>query len=216
MWDWNFSYVIPSLLILTILLGYYFALPRLPVRMNRTYLAIMINEATVIILDLLSSIADNHYFELPIWLLVFLNSAFFFLFILRIYFIFVFTVTLLRIDLEKQRGWGFIVELPCLINLVIAVIGSLNGSLFSIDNENGYQKGPLYFTIYISYYFYIFYSFYLLYKYKDRVRRKREKISILFYNLILFNVFFTPVGYFKFITYFILYYSLYFFAILFY
>ena len=184
MWNWDFSYVIPTSLILIILMGYYFALPRLPIRMNHTYLAMLINEACVIFLDIVSSIADNQYRVLPKWLLILLNSAFFVTFLLRIYLFYLYTSILLKIDNNSTIKRIITGSVFGACELVV-LVGMFTGSIFTIDTENGYTRGPLHFTIYICCYFYLFYNLFLLYKNQNRVRRKREKASIFYFNFIL-------------------------------
>ena len=80
---WDYSYVIPSILILCILLFYYFTLKRLPIRINRGFVALLITEAVVIGSDIVSSYADENYAELPTELVVWLNMVYFLAFVLR-------------------------------------------------------------------------------------------------------------------------------------
>ena len=61
---WDYSYVIPSILILCILLFYYFTLKRLPIRINRGFVALLVTEVVVIGSDILASYADEKYKEL--------------------------------------------------------------------------------------------------------------------------------------------------------
>ncbi len=183
MLEWNYSYVIPSFLILIILMGYYFALPRLPLLINRTFLAILINEFIVISLDIISSYTDNRFKEFPYGMNIFLNTAFFVAFTVRIYTVFRFTSLLFKRD---QRPWK---SRPLLISFIICqaviILGSLSGLIFHIDVETGYHKGPMYFVIYIPYFSYILYSMYMLYSCQGRIRRKRERISVFAYNLVI-------------------------------
>ncbi len=184
--NWNFSYVIPSFLILSVLLLFYFALPRLPVMKNRTFLVIVINEALVIAFDLTASMACNYYMILPHWIVALLNTLFFATFLIRIYAIFVFTATLMKLNphLNTTRTW--LMRTPFIICLALVLIGNFTGFIFYIDPETGYQRGPLHFMIYVCYYFYLVSSFWFLYLFKDRVVRRKERLSILLYNMILF------------------------------
>ncbi len=183
--NWNYSYVIPSFLILIVLMGYYFALPRLPIKMNRMFLAIVINEAFVISFDITSSIACNEYRILPYNLVVILNTLFFIAFLTRIYLIFEFTVSLLKLDPRENMIRTWIIRTPYIVCEIIAIIGNFTGYIFYVDPETGYHKGPLYFSIYFCYYFYLALSFWFMFRYRERIRRKRERISIIAYTMIL-------------------------------
>ena len=37
----NYSFIVPSMLVLLVVMGYYFFRPRLPIRLNRAFLAIL-------------------------------------------------------------------------------------------------------------------------------------------------------------------------------
>ena len=182
--NWDFSYVIPSLMILVIIMGYYFALPRLPIRENKTFLTILIVEGVVIFFDIISSWADNMYEVLPAWLLVLLNSVFFFSFIIRIFLFFEITTIILRLDFWKNKLMAIIGIIPYFCELLLVIVGLKFGTIFYID-DTGYHRGPLHFTIYVCLYFYLLLSFALIYKYRNRIRRKNERISTISFNLIL-------------------------------
>ena len=182
--NWDYSYIIPSFMILIIIMGYYFALPRLPIRMNKTYLAILIVEGMVIIFDVFASWADNMYAVLPAWLLVVLNSAFFLAFLVRAYLFFEITITILRLNLWKNKLSGFILSLPYFVSLSIVLIGFFRGTVFYID-ENGYHQGAFYPVIYLCLYFYLAVSFVTIYKYRHKIRRRNERVSTVSFNIIL-------------------------------
>ncbi len=115
MTNWNFDYVIPSLLILVIVMGYYFSLPRLPVRLNKVFLAIMVNQGLVIVSDIVSSWADNEYQSLPAWILVILNSLYFMSLFMASYLFFEMTITLLRLSTSENILRKWLVRLPFII-----------------------------------------------------------------------------------------------------
>ena len=47
----NYSFTVPSLLILIIIMGYYFLRPRVPIRLNRAFLAILVMDFCTVLLD---------------------------------------------------------------------------------------------------------------------------------------------------------------------
>ncbi|WP_022760785.1 EAL domain-containing protein [Butyrivibrio sp. AD3002] len=184
MLNWNVSLVVPSFLVLLIIMGYYFALPRLPVRLNKTYLAILINEGVVMLFDIISSWADNMHDILPVWLLVILNSVYFFSLALRIFLFFELTTIVLRVNIWKNKVAAILLCIPYVAEQIIIITGMFTGNIFYI-NENGYNRGPLHFTIYVCLYFYLFTSFFMIYKFRMRIRRKHERVSILCFNTII-------------------------------
>lgn len=75
---WNMDFVIPSLLVLAVLLIFYFARPRLPNQLNRSFLFLLVSDIATIVTDFLATCADNAYHSLPLWLVSVLNLLFFF------------------------------------------------------------------------------------------------------------------------------------------
>ena len=94
---WNYSFVFPSMLILLTLLSFYFVRPRLPIRLNRTFLGLMALQLWVMVFDILSSRADENYAQYSAGLLYSLNGGFFILFIARIFWFYRFTLGILNI-----------------------------------------------------------------------------------------------------------------------
>ncbi len=183
--NWNFDYVIPSLLMIVVIMGFYFALPRLPIRMNKLFLAILVNEAIVILFDIISSWADNNYQTIAAPILVLLNSVFFISFAARMYLYYCFTAALLRVDTYAKRIHTVIIALPILFLQLLVLIGFVHGTIFYID-DTGYHRGPFHGLIYVVSFFYVIYSFFIMFKLRDRIRRKRERYGIFFFNIIIF------------------------------
>ena len=92
---WNYSLVVPSLFIMITLLAFYFARRRLPLRINRTFLAVLALQMWVIVFDLISSRADEDYARFTPETLYVLNAVFFVLYIARIYWFYLFTLDIL-------------------------------------------------------------------------------------------------------------------------
>lgn len=181
---WNFSYVIPTLLVLVIFMGYYFGLPRIPIRINHTFIMIVVVEFLVLTTDIVATWACINYATLPVGLLYLLNGAYFIAFFLRAYSFFYFTVNVLKSSFSYNQTRRVLVLVPfCVFSLV--VITSVWTHLFFYIDETGYHSGVLYNTLYLLIAFYSACSFYLITRHKSRVRRKRELNSVVWYNLIL-------------------------------
>ena len=181
---WNYSYVTPSLLILVVFLGYYFMLPRIPIKLNRTYVKLVCVEVLVMLLDIISTWACMNYENLPIWLLYSLNAAYFVVFYLRGYMFFLFTLTVLRV-MDLSLGKRILIQLPALIASILAISSPLTKLIFYFD-ENGYNSGVLYNILYVVFAIYLILSFAVAIANKSKMRRRREFNSCIWYNIIIF------------------------------
>lgn len=56
---WNTDFVVPSLLVLAILLVYFFVRPRLPTRLNRSFLVLIVADIATILTDFLATHAGR-------------------------------------------------------------------------------------------------------------------------------------------------------------
>ncbi|WP_026666224.1 EAL domain-containing protein [Butyrivibrio sp. FC2001] len=182
--NWSFDYVIPSLLILIIIMGYYFSLPRLPVRLNKVFLAIMVNEGFVIISDIIASWACNEYKTLPTWIVVLLNTLYFAAFFSGCFLFFEMCVTLLRIAPSRKNVRKWLIRIPFILSEILTVSSAFFGFIFYID-ETGYHRGPLHFMVYVTLYFYIFMNYFTLFTHWNRLRRRHERNGIIGYTTML-------------------------------
>jgi len=181
---WDFSYIVPSFLILSVFVGFYLSLPRLPLRKNRIFIWLICTECFVMAFDILSTWADMNHELFPNCLLYFLNSAYFIGFFARGFSFFLFTVNVLGSGVAKSKAWLFILELP--VNLGILIVLSTPWThLYYFINDNGYNNGPCYNLLYVIFIFYLVLSFVSLYYYRSRLVLRREKYVILWYNVIL-------------------------------
>lgn len=180
---WNFNFVVPSLMILIILLLYYLLRPRLPIRMNRTFLVLLVLELMTIFTDILSSTADEYFDLLPVPLLYVLNLAFFALYVGRIFWFYLFTLDVLGLH-DKPHRWIYQLT-PFVFLLTEAVVLStpLTHAVFLID-ETGYHRGTLYSVLYVCAFFYLFAALVLLVTY-GRGLSVFDLVSLLGCQLIL-------------------------------
>ena len=95
---WNMDFVLPSLLVLAVVLIFYFVRPRLPNRLNGTFLFLIVSDIATIFTDILATRADNAYQSLPLWLVSALNLLFFVAYILRSFLFLRFAVVLVKQD----------------------------------------------------------------------------------------------------------------------
>lgn len=180
---WNFSFTVPSILVLFVLLAFYVQRPRLPIRKNRTFVKILFLQFLVILFDVLSSYADENYPMFPAAAVVLLNMLFFVFFLARILYFFLMTTDVLGMRTGADAKGMFVCMLVFLVSEVITISSFFTGAVFVI-NETGYHRGPFYDVIYFCFFFYLALSFILLIFYRKQLSRS-EFFSVLAYNLIL-------------------------------
>ena len=61
---WNYNFVIPELVIISIFLIYYFAQPRLPIKINKAFLIILVLDILTITVDVASSVNEGYIRDL--------------------------------------------------------------------------------------------------------------------------------------------------------
>ncbi len=182
---WNYSYVMPSLFILCVFLGYYFRSPRIPLRINRTFIKLVAVETLVMLADIVSTWACMHYEILSGFILYFLNDLYFITFYLRGYMFFLFTINVLRVGLYESKGFNLLLQLPVIISSLLCLTSPVTHLIFYFD-ESGYHSGSLYNILYVVFTFYILASVAATVRYKDRLRRRWEFKSCIWYNIVLF------------------------------
>ena len=146
---WNYSFMVPSLLILFTLLAFYFARSRLPLRLNRTFLGVLTIHMYVVLFDFVSSRADELHEQFSIGALYTLNTLFFVFFLARIVWLFQITLDVLNLTPRLRRApptWLF--SLPYIVGEVLSISSFATGAVFTIDAA-GYHKGPCYNILYV-------------------------------------------------------------------
>ena len=182
---WNYTYVIPTFLVLVIFLGYYFLTPRIPIRINGMFLFLIAVESLVMFSDIISTWADMNYQSFPYWLLYFFNSLYFIAFFIRAVCFFMFTSLILGFLSDTYYCMRkTILSLPAFVVTVIVILAPWTHWFYYMD-EQGYHSGPLYKLLYFIFLFYLLHSFILIFAFRDRFRNRRERNSTLYYNICL-------------------------------
>ncbi|MBO7356874.1 MAG: EAL domain-containing protein [Lachnospiraceae bacterium] len=187
---WSYSFEVPILMILGIILSFYFSRPRLPIRRNRVFLQIVIAETLTIIIDVLATKACNEYSEYPLLWVDIINMLYFIAFFLRSYFFYLFSVSVLRITLGNKRLFSLLIRVPLIVGIVIAVHSMIFGDsgtrtyIYYVDAE-GYHSGSMYCLVYFIGFFYVLMSFLCSYLFRNSFGRRREKYGMFSYNVLL-------------------------------
>ena len=151
---WNYSFTLPSAMILLILVIFYFRRPRLPVRMNRTFLSLLLVDTLTLLADYLSSRADELYGQYPVALCYALNLFFFVFFLARIYCFFLFILDVLETHCAVSARVRQASPLVFVLSELVALSSPLTHAVFYMDAA-GYHRGPWYNVLYVCFFFYL-------------------------------------------------------------
>ena len=180
---WNTDFVVPSLLVLAVLLIFFFFRPRLPNRLNKQFLMLVISDIATIVTDVLATKADENFRSLPLPLVSLLNMLYFAAYIARSLMFFRLAVVLLKLDHAGYSGKKYLMYLVFFISEAIVLSSPFTGAVYTVDNT-GYHRGPLYPVLAVSSFFFLGMGVYLLIRYRRRARRSAI-ISALAYHGIL-------------------------------
>ncbi len=125
---WNYSFEIPTLSILAIILAFYFSRPRLPVRKNITFIYMIVIETLIIILDVIATEMDNDYALYSIILMKILNMLYFIAFFDRAYIMYLFSISVLKDSLQNGRLIKKLIIMPLIVGIIISIISMITGS----------------------------------------------------------------------------------------
>ena len=185
---WDYSFAIPSFLILGILLLNYFALQRLPIKINRTFVILLLIETVVISSDIIGSWACENYSDLPISAVYISNMIFFVFFLLRGFFFFVFTCNILELDPKENLVRTIACNIPLIFTEGIVLVTPWLKAIFAVD-DHGYVRGYAYHLITFTFLYYILFSIVMVLSLRKYFKRRREFYGALVYlNLLLIGL----------------------------
>ena len=137
----NYSFILPSILIQLVIMGYYFFRPRLPIRLNRAFLAILVIDIGMELFDCVSALMNETWSVYSPALLTAVYMLYYIFFFSHCYMFFVFTVSILDSRVlvrSKLNVLAPIVYIPC---IAVALTTPLTGWLFRADQ--GFRPGPV-------------------------------------------------------------------------
>lgn len=180
---WDFSFQTPCALLLLTILGFYFSEPHLPIRANRTFLALLVIELCVMVADIVSTLADQNYQSVSQIALYVANCLYFMFYFARSYCFYRFCLRVVHVASGAQHRLEALLSIPFWIAEALCVSSVFTGAIFSI-NQTGYHSGPLYNMLYVCSFLYVGLSIVaLLGRGKDLLRYERN--VVLAYNAAL-------------------------------
>ena len=142
----NYSFIFPSMLILVVIMGYYFFRPRLPIRLNRAFLAILVIDICTELFECISFRLDETWSLHSPHLLWIINVLFYTFGFVRSYMFFVFTVSVLDAQVLLRSKLHILSPIVYVPSVLIALTTPLTHWLFWIDE--GFHAGPLNWLLY--------------------------------------------------------------------
>ena len=158
---WNYSFIMPSAMILLILVTYYFRRPRLPIRMNRTFLTLLLIDALTLLSDYLSSRVDETYLNYSAATGYAANLVFFVCFLARIFWFYLFTLDILENHIELPNRFRVRSSALFVLSEIMALSSPLTHAVFYMD-AGGYHRGPFYDILYVCFFFYLALALFLI------------------------------------------------------
>ena len=181
---WDYGFLVACFAILVIFLVYYLANPRISIRLNRTYVLLLVLETLFIPFEMLVNLLNDSYKTLPVVFLHIVNMLFLFLYLVRILLFFRFTVNFLKIKPSTSPAKTFFALIVFAISSSAILLNPWGNGLIVID-ENGVSQGPLYnIMICFCLTFYVVLSILLLLIHMERWQR-RKFIGAIAYNVTL-------------------------------
>ena len=179
---WNYNIVLPTLLVLSVFVVYYFCHPRLPLRINRTFFTLLIVHLLTVLLDYFATLALDYPDRVSQTTAFSLNLFFFFAMMARSACFFEFTRDALKLD--GDHAWSsFFTPVVLTISELVVLSNVFVPTLFSLDSS-GYHPGRLYNLVYVFGILYIAAALYLILSVYRRQSRL-VRYSLLAVNLLL-------------------------------
>ncbi len=181
---WYFSLAIPTLFIMLIITASFFSLPRLSINRNRFFVELIVIETATVIFDIVSSWVDMNYELFSLWTLNIVNLLYFICFFARAIVMHRFNVGVLGVNRHTSETVKNLIRGPFYIGVLLSLLSPFFGFIYSIDDK-GYHSGPLYNWLYFCGFYFIAFSIYIMFKYMHRLVRRRERYSLIIYNLLI-------------------------------
>ncbi len=181
---WNYSFVLPNLIVLAVFLIYYSSRPQLPLYITKLFPKVLLTEVLVILLDPLASICLENCDDFSLFFQKSMNVLYFMAFIFRIYIFYVLTTHFIKIHHKKVFPL-FIVSLSVLLFGEMIALLNLKWPIIFSMTEGTYKREKFYDLIYLIALYYHLVSFCLIYFQRKKVEKWRTFNTFLFNFIIL-------------------------------
>ncbi|MBQ7698887.1 MAG: EAL domain-containing protein [Clostridia bacterium] len=180
----SFSIIIPGVVSLLVLFGYYFTSPRLPIKLNRIFLRLLVTEVLVMLAEFAAIWLNNRYTRNSnTGLLYVVNMLFCLSYLFKSYQFFAFSAVLVKQrELKQIVKWMFrLVWIAC-SGLVVSSFWWK--TVFEVSERHGYREGPLWFIVAGCAIFYVLLSAVIIFIYRKKVS-EWDLMGAVTYNTVL-------------------------------
>ena len=182
---WNYNFVLPEFIIISIFIIFFFVQPRLPVKINKAFLIILLIDIITIVVDVICSTCLEYFNHLPPFLLRVQNVIYFVLFVQRIICFFMFTIAIVGKPPRKSLFIIILDLLPFIIINIVVILNLFLNTIFSISDSGEYSQAHLYFLIYVCAFYYVSLSIFYTILFRKNISKTYFFVCIIF-NSILF------------------------------
>lgn len=175
--------ILPGIAAISIFFIYYIAKPRLPIKINNVFLALLTAEFLNMILESVALAVNGNFRRTGSYELVYiLYGAFYLVNVMRSFLFFVFSCMIVKLFLHKH-GIRWLARLP-FIAVAVFMFGTMKlGLIYSVVEKVGFQDGPLIFLIPLCSIVYVVLSVVLIVKYRSRIS-ETELLGAIGFNAI--------------------------------
>lgn len=139
----KFDYLALAMIIQAFILLLFLSRKRLPVRVSREFLLLVVVNLAAIAMDSLARGVNDHWVRQAVWLIAVCNVMYYLMFILRGFMFLEFTAALCEVWRKNSLSYWLAVYAPMVVMELLVMISPFTGWIFSIT-EYGVVHGPLY------------------------------------------------------------------------
>jgi len=139
----KFDYLALAMIIQAFILLLFLSRKRLPVRVSREFLLLVVVNLAAIAVDSLARGVNDHWDRQAVWVIVVCNVLYYLMFILRGFMFLEFTAALCEVWERNSLSYRIVVYAPMIIMVLLVVTSPYSGWIFSLT-EDGVAHGPLY------------------------------------------------------------------------
>lgn len=182
---YNYDFDMVSITIQLLILICYIARKNMPVRQNSSFLRAMIANLVVSFFDIVACELLAIWQQVPVFLLYFFNIGYFFMFAVRIWYLFDYVIEVTRAYRWVTKRDRVLVALPCIVYLALVITTPIHKGIFYIDSAAGYKSGYLYKGLYHLSYFYVVLSLLIVINRAKKINKRIIMGSVAFNAVLL-------------------------------
>ena len=138
----KFDYLALAMIIQAFILLLFLSRKRLPVRVSREFLLLVVVNLAAIAVDSLARGVNDHWDRQAVWVIVVCNVLYYLMFILRGFMFLEFTAALCEVWERNSLSYRIVVYAPMIIMVLLVVTSPYSGWIFSLTKD-GVAHGPL-------------------------------------------------------------------------